>query len=52
MDEEGQVWENYCHSLKNSHVKIKDEEDELVCSRNSVRRWYKPKLGHKALRKE
>jgi hypothetical protein len=50
MDKE--VWENYCHSLKNSHVRIKYEEDKLVWSRNPVRAGYTPKLGYKALRKE
>ena len=36
MEDEEQLWDNYCHVLKNSHVRIKEDEDEFVWSMNPI----------------
>ena len=41
-----------CHSLKSSHVRIKEDEDELSWCRNLVAGGYSPKLGYKVFRED
>lgn len=40
----------YCQSLRLSHVKIRDEIDSVIWSKNPIGGSYSPKLGYKALR--
>lgn len=28
VGEEGQIWNNHCHALNGSHIRIKEDEDE------------------------
>ena len=46
IDDEENLWENYCHSLKNILTLI---EDELGWSRKPIAGGYTQKLGYKAL---
>jgi hypothetical protein len=30
IGEEEQIWNNYCHYLKSSHVRVNDDDDEIL----------------------
>jgi len=47
--DEYHIYNNYFLSLRSSHVRIKEEEDLFIWSKNLVGRRYTPKLGYKVL---
>jgi hypothetical protein len=47
---DGIIWEEYIVTLITIHVKIKDDEDELIWSMHPIRIMYTPKLGYKVLK--
>jgi hypothetical protein len=44
------IWEGYLASLGYNHARIKEDEDELICSKNTLGGSYATKLGYKVLR--
>jgi hypothetical protein len=47
--DEALVWEKYIASLRSSHVRLEDVEDELIWSKNPTRGVYTPKVGYRDL---
>lgn len=48
--EDEQIWERYLASLRSSHVRIHDTNDELIWTKNVVDKCYTSKLGYLVLR--
>lgn len=36
-DELVEVWTNFISELRNGHIRLKEEQDEIMCSRNQSR---------------
>ena len=49
VGKEVEEWEACISILSLSHLRIKDDEDELIWSKNHVRGIYTPKVGYHAL---